>query len=136
MLLESCVIHQNIEAAKFFHGLFHGGPAELWVLNVARNKHAMAAFSLDGLCRFLCVSLLYRKKDHGDVGALARVNQGHFIQKLVCAAVEWRFVFRPWRHIRFNPRMRLMLPGKRRLRLFLLTLYLSFKSHHLPFGFW
>ena len=77
MLLKGRVIHQNIQMTEFLYSLLDGCAAKLWIFYIARNQKAAAAFCFNGSRRFLCISLLRMKKDHGNIGAFTGIQHGN-----------------------------------------------------------
>ena len=76
VLLKGSVVHQHLQAAKGFHGLFYGAAAERCVFHVAGNEQAAATLALHMGAGFLGVLVFVQVHD-GHVGALARKQHRH-----------------------------------------------------------
>ena len=131
VLLKSCVVHQNVEAGQILRRFVPRLRGRTQDLSHRPESAGSGGLQLPPLARLLRVSLFCRKEDHGNICAFTRIKHGdsaansgiaagdqrNFVQKLVCSAIQRGFVFWARLHVRFNPRVRLMLFGKRRLRL-------------------
>ena len=73
MLLEGCVVDQDIEPAEFLHRAADGLLAEFRIGDIARDHDAAAALLLDRAFGFLGVLMLVEIGDR-DIGAFARIE--------------------------------------------------------------
>src|SRR5947209_5941079 len=131
MLLIGSVVHQALHLAKLLHHLFHRIAAELRIGEVARDQQRATPFGFHGIASLLRIHLLFRQINDCDIGAFARVQHSHstansgvaagdqrdFAFQLLCAAIVWRLVAWLWIDLSVNPRTRLLLLRKWRLRL-------------------
>ena len=139
MLLESGVVHENVQLAVRLDRPGDCVLAEGRLAHVAGQQQRFAPFRLDGLPRFLGVALFFRQvherhvgafagKEHGHSPADARIaagNEGRFVLELLRTSIERRLVMRPGLQLRFQARRLLVLLRKRRLWLLLRSLGLG-----------
>jgi len=76
VLLKGGIVGDDINMAEVIHHLLHRVLAEVEISNVAAEDHTSSSLAFHGTCGFRRV-LVLRQIDDGDIGALARQQDGH-----------------------------------------------------------
>ncbi len=127
MLLEGCVVDQDVELAEFLKGLLDGGFTEAQIRDVSGHRNATSPLGLDRAFGLLGVAVLIQIRDcrvrafagvencnrTADAG-IAPCDQRHHVAQLVGALVVGRTVHGLGRELGFQAGLFEMLFGEGR----------------------